>query len=157
MRKIVSLSPEHTRIVGRLLGEKIEEPLPILLFGDLGTGKTVFVRGLTEGVGSPSRVKSPSFTILYIYNGGRFPVYHFDLYRLNEEGVGELLKEGYFEKDGIIVVEWGEKFPENYFTSYLKVEFSLISDMERELVFSSVGNGKLNRLIDEVICEYNRD
>ncbi len=155
MRKEIRLSsPACTEKLGKEIGKKIKKPFPILLFGDLGTGKTVFVRGLARGVGTSERVKSPSFTILYVYEGGGFPIYHFDLYRLDREGVGELIRDGYFEKEGIVVIEWAEKFPMSYFPYSLKVEFLFIDEMTRELLFSS-DDLEITNLIDEVIDEYS--
>lgn len=83
------------------------------LTGRLGAGKTHFTKGLVEGLGCRESVTSPTFALLQEYHGGEVPVYHFDLYRL--ESVEEVLDLGwddYLEGDGIVVAEWGDKFPE---------------------------------------------
>ncbi len=155
MKKRIKLfSPVCTEKLGEEIGKNIKKPFPILLFGELGTGKTVFVRGLARGIGTSERVKSPSFTILYVYEGGRFPIYHFDLYRLDREGVAELIRDGYFEKEGIIVMEWAEKFPLSYFPYFLEVEFLFIDEMTREVIFSS-NNSEIANFINEVVDEYS--
>ncbi len=155
-RMIEIFFPKCTEKLGEEIGKNIKEPFPILLFGDLGVGKTVFVRGLARGIGTDQRVKSPSFTILYIYEGGRFPIYHFDLYRLNNTGVGELIREGYFEKEGVVVMEWAEKFPISYFSSFLKVELLFLGEEGRRILFSS-NDSKIMNLVDGVIDEYSCD
>lgn len=158
MRKSIKvLSVDDTIKIGEAIGRRLDFSFPILLFGDLGAGKTVFVRGLAKGMGSPSRVKSPSFTILYIYRGGKFDIYHFDLYRLTKEGISDLFVEGYFDKEGIIVVEWAEKlFSLDYFPCYLRVDFSFTGETERVITFSS-NDERIENLIIEVSNEYIRD
>lgn len=83
------------------------------LVGDLGAGKTHFVKGLAEGIGVAAAATSPTFTLLHEYAGGRLPLYHFDFYRL--ESADEALNLGldeYLEGDGLTVIEWADKFPE---------------------------------------------
>lgn len=146
--------PDETKKIGRLVGERISRPFPILLIGDLGTGKTVFVKGLSEGVGISSHVKSPSFTILYTYDGGRFPIYHFDLYRLGKESIEDMFLEGYFDKDGIIVIEWADKLSNmDFFSSYLEINFIFLGENLRELSFSTQ-ESYIKKIIEDVISEY---
>ena len=82
----------------------------LALDGDLGAGKTAFTRGLAKGLGYPGRVQSPTFTIVNEYEGGRLPLFHFDLYRLGSpEELFDIGWEDYLERGGVCAVEWSEK------------------------------------------------
>ena len=111
-------SPEETRALGRLLGEKASSGELFCLNGDLGAGKTVFTKGFAEGLGVTEDVVSPTFTILQIYESGRLPLYHFDVYRIGDvEEMDEIGYEDYFFGKGVTVIEWSdlisELIPEN--------------------------------------------
>ncbi|PYR29666.1 MAG: tRNA (adenosine(37)-N6)-threonylcarbamoyltransferase complex ATPase subunit type 1 TsaE [Acidobacteria bacterium] len=83
-KRLTTLSETETTAVGRELAGRLPRETTIVLFGELGAGKTAFVRGLAEGLGvDPSEVSSPTFTLIQQYRGGRLPLYHVDLYRLN--------------------------------------------------------------------------
>jgi tRNA threonylcarbamoyladenosine biosynthesis protein TsaE len=85
----------------------------LALCGDLGAGKTCFVRGLVAGLGSPDPVASPTFPLVHEYPGGRLPVAHFDFYRV--ESADELVAAGwddYLDRNGVVVAEWADRFPE---------------------------------------------
>jgi tRNA threonylcarbamoyladenosine biosynthesis protein TsaE len=101
-------SSDETREVGRWIGKWVKAGDVLALFGDLGTGKTVLVKGLSESLGIKENVESPSFTIISEYQG-RIPLYHIDLFRMSS--VDEILKIGYEEYvygDGICAIEWAE-------------------------------------------------
>ena len=84
----------------------------MLLFGDLGAGKTAFVRGLAEGLGvDPAEVSSPTFTLIQEYRGGRIPLFHADLYRLNDVREVDDLGLDEVAADGVLAIEWAEKLP----------------------------------------------
>lgn len=103
---------EETGQLGRCLGRIIEQPLVILLSGDLGAGKTCFSRGLARGLGVPEEVPiaSPSYTLMNAYQG-RLELYHFDLYRLAEpDDLLELGMEEYLPGAGVAIVEWADLF-----------------------------------------------
>lgn len=111
--KIISRSEEETKDLGRKLAGILKAGSVVALDGDLGAGKTVFTKGLCEGIGVTSRVASPTFTIVNEYLGGEIPVYHFDTYRL--EGADDFLDSGldeYFYQDGICVIEWSSVIEE---------------------------------------------
>ena len=108
----ISNSPAETEAIGRQLAEEIGVGSVLALKGDLGSGKTVFVKGLVAGLGSRADVTSPTFTIVHEYRGGRLPVYHFDFFRLeNPEPVARLGLDDYFFGDGVSVIEWADRFP----------------------------------------------
>lgn len=104
-----TFSPEETRALGREIGRKAAPGDVYALTGDLGVGKTVFTKGLAEGLGIEEPVTSPTFTIVQSYESGRLPFHHFDVYRI--EDVDEMDEIGYedcFYGDGVTLVEWAE-------------------------------------------------
>ena len=106
---LTTSSVDETLQIGELLGKLVEPKDVILLQGDLGTGKTAFTQGIGRGLSVPSTVNSPTFTILKEYTG-RLPLYHFDLYRLEEPDEFTTLGfEDYFDQDGVCVVEWADR------------------------------------------------
>lgn len=110
VRTFETRSEAETVRVGSGLGRTLAAGDVVLLYGDLGAGKTAFVRGLAEGVGaSPDDVSSPTFTIMQEYRGGLVPLYHVDLYRLN--GAREIEELGLDEiaAEGALAIEWAEK------------------------------------------------
>lgn len=108
----ISRSSDETRAFGRELGERAGAGDVFALVGDLGAGKTQLVSGIAAGLGTATRVTSPTFTILHEYEGGRLPLYHFDFYRLNH--ADEALMVGFDElvfAGGVAVIEWADRFP----------------------------------------------
>ncbi|MHA3773341.1 tRNA (adenosine(37)-N6)-threonylcarbamoyltransferase complex ATPase subunit type 1 TsaE [Verrucomicrobiota bacterium sgz303538] len=110
---MISHSPTETSALGRSFSDALRPGDVLALCGDLGAGKTHFVKGLAEGLGcDPTAVTSPTFTLINEYTGGRLPLYHFDLYRIESED--ELIRVGlddYLDSGGILAIEWAEKFP----------------------------------------------
>ena len=105
-----SQTEQDTRAIGRKLGESCNPGDIVLLHGDLGVGKTVFTKGFAEGLGIQEPVNSPTFTIVQIYEEGRMPFYHFDVYRIgNEEEMDEIGYEDYFFGEGVCLIEWSER------------------------------------------------
>ena len=115
MDKYFSKSVKDTIKLAENIAKKIKKGTIILLHGDLGAGKTHFVKGLAKGLNDRSQVTSPTFTIMNSYEGGKMPIYHFDMYRLNSaDEAREAGLEEYFDinnLDGISVVEWSENVP----------------------------------------------
>ncbi len=106
-RVFLSNSPKETFSYGKLLGEQAEKGEIYCLQGDLGAGKTLFAQGFALGLGVTELVSSPTFTLIQEYSGGRFPLFHFDVYRLEEEEeMFEIGYEDYFYGDGVCLVEW---------------------------------------------------
>ena len=111
MASIISLSPEGTFAFGLEIGSDLRPGEVLALAGDLGAGKTRFVKGVAAGLGYDGEVTSPTFTLIHEYQGGRLPLYHFDFYRLNsEEEVLRLDLEEYFSSGGVVIIEWADKF-----------------------------------------------
>ncbi|WP_394925797.1 tRNA (adenosine(37)-N6)-threonylcarbamoyltransferase complex ATPase subunit type 1 TsaE [uncultured Robinsoniella sp.] len=114
---IETWSEKETFQVGKDLGEKAEKGQIYTLTGDLGVGKTVFTKGLAEGLGITEPISSPTFTIVQIYESGKLPLYHFDVYRIGDvEEMEEIGYEDYFYGEGVCLIEWanliGEILPE---------------------------------------------
>ncbi len=113
-RTVFSLSEDETLDLGRGLGRVLKGGELLLLEGDLGYGKTVFARGIALALGiAPEEVSSPSFTLVHEYTGGRVPLFHIDLYRLEspDEEAGALGIEEILAVGGVVLVEWGERLP----------------------------------------------
>lgn len=118
-------SAVETVSLARRIGGILRPGEILLLVGDLGTGKTTFVRGLADGLGIPTRPRSPTFTVVHTYEGGAYPLVHVDLYRLDSStevlslGLEELL-----DPPAVSVVEWGEKAAPIVGDDYLELDFS---------------------------------
>ena len=123
-------SPEETFALAKKLGETAPPGTVYTLTGDLGVGKTVFAQGLAEGLGITEPINSPTFTIVQVYDEGRLPFYHFDVYRIGDiEEMDEIGYEDYFYGDGVCLVEWaeliGELLPEK------RVELLIEKDLQK--------------------------
>ena len=104
---------EETFALGRKIGEHVRPGTVIALVGDLGVGKTVFTQGVAAGLGIREPVNSPTFTIMQIYDGGRLPFYHFDVYRIGDiEEMEEIGYEDCFYGEGVCLVEWADLIQE---------------------------------------------
>ncbi len=118
-RTIETNSPEETFALGRQIGEQAKPGEVYTLIGDLGVGKTVFTQGLAAGLGITEAVNSPTFTIVQVYEDGRIPFYHFDVYRIGDvEEMDEVGYEDYVYGEGVSLIEWAnlieEILPEHY-------------------------------------------
>ncbi|MDC7302221.1 tRNA (adenosine(37)-N6)-threonylcarbamoyltransferase complex ATPase subunit type 1 TsaE [Agathobacter ruminis] len=106
-------SPEETHALGKQIGEAAKAGELYTLTGDLGVGKTVFTQGVAEGLGIEEPINSPTFTIVQVYEDGRLPFYHFDVYRIGDiDEMDEIGYEDYFYGDGVSIVEWAELIEE---------------------------------------------
>lgn len=109
----VSGSVEETERIGAELAQRLPAGSVVAFSGDLGAGKTAFVRGMARGLGIRERITSPTFTIVNEYEGGTCPLFHFDLYRLSgEDELFDIGWEDYLARGGICAVEWSERAPE---------------------------------------------
>lgn len=142
-----SLNQEETIKLGQKLGEVLEPGSIIALIGDLGTGKTTFAKGVMQGLGGSDddEVTSPSFILVNQYQG-RLPVYHLDLYRLQEEReLADLGWEEFAFSPGITLIEWAEKIIPFLPPEFIEVNFQWVDQKSRELTF--VGHGEQGRRI----------
>ncbi len=136
MASIISRSPAETFAVGETQAAALQPHTVLALCGELGAGKTQFVQGLARGLGCPASPTSPTFTLIHEYGGGRLPLFHFDLYRLEtaEQALAIGIEE-YFESAGVSVVEWAGKFPELLPERTRWIRFFIRAGDEREIVF----------------------
>ena len=121
--KRATTSPTATKQLAASLAPHLRPDDVVVLIGDLGAGKTQFVQGVADGLGIKAQVTSPTFNIQISYNGGRLPLHHFDLYRLEHQD--ELDDIGFYdtiESGGVSFLEWGDKFIEALPYSYLEIE-----------------------------------
>ena len=109
----LSHSPEETERIGETLGKTLRPGSVVAYRGGLGMGKTAFTRGLAKGLGYTGRVTSPTFTIVNEYEGGRLPLFHFDMYRLADaDALFDIGWEDYLDRGGVCAVEWSEQVAE---------------------------------------------
>jgi tRNA threonylcarbamoyladenosine biosynthesis protein TsaE len=112
LRTITTQSESETAQAGRALAASLQPGAVVLLSGDLGAGKTAFVRGLADGLGiDPAEVTSPTFTLVQEYRGGQLPLYHVDLYRLKPAEVEDLGLDELTLQGGVTAIEWPDRLP----------------------------------------------
>lgn len=115
-------SADETFALGKRIGEQAQPGQIYTLNGDLGVGKTVFTQGFAKGLGIDEPVNSPTFTILQIYEEGRLPLYHFDVYRIGDpEEMDEIGYEDCFFGEGVCLIEWAEQIEELLPENIIKV------------------------------------
>ncbi len=139
----VTRTPEETAALAKKLGAVTETGIVLCLVGDLGVGKTLFVQGFSRGLGVTEDVTSPTFALMNQYHG-RMPVTHFDLYRLEREE--ELDDIGFYEYsdplNGVIMIEWADKFPDAMPEPNIWLEIKRgVEDTERKLKFFTTEEG----------------
>jgi tRNA threonylcarbamoyladenosine biosynthesis protein TsaE len=142
MATFISHSPEETESLGESFGRAAKRGFVFALSGDLGAGKTQFVKGLARGLGISARVHSPTFTLVNEYGGGRLKLFHLDLYRLETEA--QILSAGveeFLSPDGVSVIEWAERIYDLRFTIYdlKKVKIEVVSESERRIIYDDFG------------------
>lgn len=139
----LSSSPSDTQSLGEKIGESLEPGTVIALIGELGCGKTLLTRGISAGLGVPLRlVNSPTFVLVNEYPG-RLPVFHMDLYRLDDAAdVVDIGLMDYLDRavSGVIIVEWAEKILSFLPPQHLRVEFEILSVRKRRINFSAEGD-----------------
>jgi tRNA threonylcarbamoyladenosine biosynthesis protein TsaE len=130
--KRIGGNAEATREVAAQLVPDLKAGSVVALVGDLGAGKTEFVKGLAAGLFSPAVVTSPTFTLIHEYLGGRLPLYHMDFYRLSsEDELDEIGFDDYLSQAGVCAVEWANRFPERIPGTAIWVTLSIAENNER--------------------------
>ena len=135
MKTFETHSAEETIELGRQLARELR-PGIVLLRGDLGTGKTIFAKGLADGLGlaDVDEVSSPTFTIINQYSGGRVKIYHVDLYRIETGALGGLgLEEIFDDPNAAVIIEWAERLGSFETPGALRVFLSYIDDRSRKI------------------------
>lgn len=129
-------SAAETEEAGAELARAVKPGDVFALAGDLGAGKTQFVKGFARGLGYTLPVTSPTFTLLHEYRGGRLPIYHFDFYRIeNMEALKTIGLDEYVFGSGVSVVEWADRFASAIPASARWIRFHLVSPSERRIEF----------------------
>jgi tRNA threonylcarbamoyladenosine biosynthesis protein TsaE len=140
MQTITTSSPLETEALGQKIADQLKPNAVLALIGDLGAGKTTFVKGLAKGLGVVEYVNSPSFVIL-TEHPGRLPLFHVDFYRLeNLQSIEDLGVEEYFKKNGVTVIEWANHAPEILPDSYIEVKFEMVDENERKIEIKEITN-----------------
>lgn len=137
MVKFISSSASETESIGKKLAQKLKGTEVIALFGGLGAGKTAFTRGLSEGLGFEDGVSSPTFALVHEYEG-KFPIFHFDMYRVTS--YDDLYSTGFFDYigNGILVIEWSENIEALLPDDAIRITIESISENERKITISGV-------------------
>jgi tRNA threonylcarbamoyladenosine biosynthesis protein TsaE len=138
MATFISHSPADTEALGEKFGRAAQRGWVIALSGDLGAGKTQFVRGVARGLDSAGRVHSPTFTLVNEYGGGRLKLFHLDLYRL--ETAQQIMSAGieeFFSPDGVSVVEWAERIADCQLpiADLKKVRIEITGESDRKIIY----------------------
>lgn len=142
---LTNLDIHATRQIGRHLGQTLAVGSILLLEGELGSGKTTLVQAIGEGLNIPDTVDSPTFTLVNEYFGGRLPLYHMDLYRLQPEAVAQLYPDMYWDgvevEPGIVAIEWAERLPYRP-ADYLMIQLCS-GDDQRQINLIPMGSFKM--------------
>ncbi|MGH2753779.1 MAG: tRNA (adenosine(37)-N6)-threonylcarbamoyltransferase complex ATPase subunit type 1 TsaE [Actinomycetota bacterium] len=149
--RVVTRSPEETRILGASLAPVLLPGDVVSLSGDLGAGKTVFVQGLATALGVTGRVTSPTFTIVHEYDG-RYPIVHLDVYRLDSfQEILDLGFEEFFDPRAVVVIEWGEAVEQLLPRRHLRIELRRTDDPtdedDRIVVFRPRGEDWVRKVL----------
>ncbi len=141
----VSHSEDETKSIAKQIAKSCKAPSVLLIYGDLGAGKTMFVRGFAEGLGIQKTVASPSYTYLRTYPFGRGKtLYHFDLYLLSEkkgDTSSLFFDEALRDSNGIIIVEWADYLPKEKLPA-TRITISVAPDSSRKISVTDTGRGK---------------
>lgn len=137
---------QATKQFGKILGQILPANITILLEGDLGSGKTTLIQGIGEGLGISEAIISPTFTLINEYKGGRLPLYHFDLYRLQGKEVETIYPEMYWEgievTPGITAIEWSQRLTYKPI-EYLQLKLEHCQPNSRQIQWQIVGDNQL--------------
>ena len=138
MLEFKSFSAEDTEKIAAEISKKLSPKDVVCLYGEMGVGKTVFTNGLCRALGACEYATSPTFTVVNEYDGGQFPVYHFDMYRIEDED--ELIEIGfeeYLTNGGICIIEWPENIPNSLPKKRIEISFTKDTFTERTITVKS--------------------
>lgn len=139
---------DTTELAENMESEKFPN-MVICLEGELGSGKTVFVKGFAKALGIEDNITSPTFNLIKEYLNGEMPLYHMDMYRL-EENVENIGVEDYFNKNGVCIIEWSDMIEDILPEERLVIKFKIINENKRVLVIKPYGE-KYEKLCDSVL------
>ncbi|PLR65576.1 MULTISPECIES: tRNA (adenosine(37)-N6)-threonylcarbamoyltransferase complex ATPase subunit type 1 TsaE [Bacillaceae] len=149
-------SSEETTNIAIRLGELVKPGDVLTLEGDLGAGKTTFTKGLAKGMGIRKNVNSPTFTIMKEYRDGRLPLYHMDVYRM-ENSDEDLGFDEFFEGEGVTVVEWAHLIEEQLPKQRLDIRIYRTEDDARKITFEPIGDKYIGLCKELILNESNSD
>lgn len=155
MKQIIINSDNEMQTLGESIGQNLLPGDLILLKGDLGAGKTTLTKGVAKALGIRRPVKSPTFTIVREYREGRLPLFHMDMYRLEDGDTASIDLASYFEENGVVMMEWpnfvARELPEEYLAISIARDDENLESTKRTVTFAAVGvryekllNGILN-------------
>ena len=143
---LLSASPSETERLGKFLAKGLNSGAVVLLVGELGSGKTVFARGLARGLGVTRRVTSPTYTFVAEYPEAEPPFFHIDLYRLtgaDDDGLG---LDDYLSRGAVVAVEWPDNAPGRFSGDRIEVRLEHVGETERRLALKAVGVAEMRAL-----------
>ena len=148
---VLSRSPEDTHAIGRAIGAAATAGSIVLLMGWLGAGKTILTQGIAAGLGVDAYTKSPSFVLVNEYDG-RLPLFHMDLYRINDaQEAWDLGLDDYLSRGGVLAVEWADRAPSVFPNDRLEIRIEYVSDTERRLTLQALGPASAE-IIEKAQC-----
>ena len=136
--------------LGQRLAPFLQAGDVLVLNGDLGAGKTTFTKGLATGLGINQMIKSPTFTIIREYQSGRLPLYHMDIYRLEDGGAEDLGLEEYFDGDGVSVVEWAQFAEDELPDEFLAITFKRTDDESKRILTFDPRGQHFQQMVDQL-------
>lgn len=147
--KITTHSEEDTIEIAQNIESEKFPNMVICLIGDLGSGKTIFTKGFAEALGIDENITSPTFNIIKEYTGGESNLYHMDLYRLDGD-VRNLGIEEYYEKGGVVIIEWADMIEDYLPEERLEIRFKIVDEDTRVLLFKPYGT-KYEELCEAIL------
>jgi len=145
----VTNSANQTELLAAALAANFDGSTTIQLIGDLGAGKTQFVRGLAAGIASDDQVQSPSFMLQRIYNGDPYNIHHFDLYRLDNPGVlADELAESLADPDALVAIEWAQTVADLLPKDTITIEITASDTNKRQFVFTNLNQDQAKAIND---------
>ena len=151
MKIIQTKNEAETKTLAQKIAQLVHPGMTILLYGDLGAGKTTFTKGIGKGLGVKRMIKSPTYTIIREYQDGRLPLYHIDLYRLEEMEVADLALDEYFEGEGLSVVEWPSVSPADLPKEALEITFKTdLADLNKRTIQMKAKGNRYEELLKDL-------